>query len=167
MPLTAKLSADSLVLQTFLYGNSSHHHIEATTEDSNDDLELFLANAANSTAKAERLPQFAMSLFRKPELGDPWDQYRTGSSEDEDDEYEEEASPEPEDTNDQRPYDDLNTDIALLRNSLAQKEAEKQEKSYASSFPHLYAFVSYAFIVIYGNNETYRAVCPFKQNQSH
>ncbi|EFX05859.1 com1-like protein [Grosmannia clavigera kw1407] len=113
---------------TFLYGNSSHH-IEATTEDSNDDLELFLANAASSSPKVERLPQFAMSLFRKPELGDPWDQYRTGSSEDEDDEYEEEASPEPEDANDQQSHAALNTDIALLRSSLAQKEAEKQEKS--------------------------------------
>lgn len=116
-------------MQTFIYGSSSYH-IEPTFEDETDDIELFL-ESANTTAKAERLPQLAMSLFRKPELGNPWAHYRNSSSEDEDDDYYEMgSSPEPEDT-EQESYDALDSDIALLRDSMAQREAEKHEKSYA------------------------------------
>lgn len=116
-------------MQTFIYGNSSYH-IEPTFEDETDDIELFL-ESANTTAKAERLPQLAMSLFRKPELGNPWAHYRNSSSEDEDDDYYEMgSSPEPEDA-EQESYDALDSDIALLRDSMAQREAEKHEKSYA------------------------------------
>jgi hypothetical protein len=112
-----------------MYGNSSYR-IEPTFEDETDDIELFL-ESADTTAKAERLPQLAMSLFRKPELGSPWAHYRNSSSEDEDDDYYElGSSPEPEDA-EQESYDALDSDIALLRDSLAQREAEKNEKSYA------------------------------------
>ncbi|CAK7565174.1 MAG: hypothetical protein SEPTF4163_003084 [Sporothrix epigloea] len=112
---------------TFLYGSSSYH-IEPTFEDETDDIELFLESADTPT-RAERLPQLAMSLFRKPELGHPWANYRNSSSEDEDEEdYELGSSPEEEDI-EQESDDALNSDIALLRDSLAQREAEKHEKS--------------------------------------
>ena len=119
------------VLQTFLYGTSSYH-IEPTFEDETDDIELFLESSDTPT-RAERLPQLAMSLFRKPELGNPWAHYRNSSSEDEDEEdYELGSSPEPEDA-EQESSDALDSDIALLRDSMAQREAEKHEKSYAVS----------------------------------
>ncbi|CAK7197382.1 hypothetical protein SEUCBS139899_000028 [Sporothrix eucalyptigena] len=112
---------------TFIYGSSSYH-IEPTFEDETDDIELFL-ESNDSSKRAERLPQLAMSLFRKPELGNPWAQYRNSSSEDEDEEdYELGSSPEPEDA-EQESYDALDSDIALLRDSMAQREAEKHEKS--------------------------------------
>ncbi|CAK7268523.1 hypothetical protein SEPCBS119000_003105 [Sporothrix epigloea] len=113
---------------TFLYGSSSYR-IEPTFEDETDDIELFL-NSADAPFKAERLPQLAMSLFRKPELGNPWVNYRNSSSEDEDEEdYELGSSPEPEDA-EHEADDALDSDIASLRNALAQREAEKHEKSY-------------------------------------
>lgn len=129
--MPSKLTANIifLFLKTFLYGSSSYH-IEPTFEDETDDIELFLESADTPT-RAERLPQLAMSLFRKPELGHPWANYRNSSSEDEDEEdYELGSSPEEEDI-EQESDDALNSDIALLRDSLAQREAEKHEKSYA------------------------------------
>lgn len=150
--LTAPLS------QTFLYGTSSYR-IEPTFEDETDDIEIFL-ESADTTGKAERLPQLAMSLFRKPELGNP--HYRNSSSEDEDDEYYElGSSPEPEDV-DQESYDALHPDIVRLRDSMAQQEAEKHEKSYAAPLSLFAVALSSFFFFL-----CWRPPPPLRRPRSH
>ena len=140
-----RLLPTNLALQTFSYGTASHR-IEPAFEDDTDDIELFLTSPARSSARAERLPQLAMSLFRKPELGHTYAYYKANSDEEEEEEgeyYETASSPEADDSDlppqqhSQPPHQSdigLDTDIAALRDSMMQREAEKHEKSYVVPF---------------------------------